>query len=120
LQGLNLGQRVAEEEASELANYFVETEQWRQIFSGDIDIVYGPKGSGKSAIYSLLIARESTLFDRGILPPRILADSRRSRIWKQTLLQSSAISLTSGSYISCLWSAGHCWTTRSPAKKRAK
>lgn len=67
LQNLNFGQRVAEEEGDELANYFVETDQWRRIFSGAIDIVYGPKGSGKSALYSLLLKRSDELFDRGII-----------------------------------------------------
>ena len=28
---------------------------------------YGPKGSGKSALYSLLIARRNQLFDKGVL-----------------------------------------------------
>ncbi|MFG3700818.1 P-loop ATPase, Sll1717 family [Micromonospora sp. NPDC047620] len=67
LQELTLGSRIAEEEAGELASYFVETEQWRRVWLGDVDVVYGPKGSGKSAIYSTLVARENELFDRGIL-----------------------------------------------------
>lgn len=67
LQTTTFGQRVAEDEGNELSAYFVETDQWQRIFAGEIDIVYGPKGSGKSAIYSLLIGREDELFDRGIL-----------------------------------------------------
>jgi len=67
LRELNIGRRVAEEESQELAAYFVETDQWRRIFAGDVDIVYGPKGSGKSAIYATLLARTNDLFDRGIL-----------------------------------------------------
>ena len=38
-----------------------------RIFAGEIDIVYGAKGSGKSAIYSLLISRTEHLFDEGIM-----------------------------------------------------
>jgi hypothetical protein len=64
---MNFGARIAEEEASELANYFVETDQWQRMYRGGIDVVYGPKGSGKSAIYALLLSREGPLFDRGIL-----------------------------------------------------
>ncbi|MFK4208158.1 P-loop ATPase, Sll1717 family [Streptomyces sp. NPDC030920] len=67
LKELTFGARVAEEEASELASYFVETEQWNQVWQDEVDIVYGPKGSGKSAIYATLTARESQLFDRNIL-----------------------------------------------------
>jgi hypothetical protein len=67
LRDLKVGARVAEEESTELANYFVETDQWQRIFAGEVDVIYGPKGSGKSAIYSLLISRTDSLFDRRIL-----------------------------------------------------
>ena len=67
LRGITFGQRVAEEEANELASYFVETEQWRKFWSGEVDVVYGPKGSGKSAIYFLLFSRTDDLFDRSII-----------------------------------------------------
>lgn len=66
LQEARFGARVAEEESQELEQYFVETDQWRRIFEGDVDIVYGPKGSGKSALYSLLLARKDELAGRGI------------------------------------------------------
>ncbi len=67
LRNLSFGHRVAEEELKELSKYFVETEQWRQIHSGDVDIVYGPKGSGKSALYALLLDKTDEFFDRGIV-----------------------------------------------------
>lgn len=67
LEAASFGQRIAEEERDELASYFVETDQWRRLFSGDRDIVYGAKGSGKSALYSLMVQKSDELFDRGIL-----------------------------------------------------
>ncbi|WP_368644194.1 hypothetical protein ABRY97_13505 [Castellaniella ginsengisoli] len=67
LKRIKIGERVAEEEADELVRYFLETEQWRQMRSGEIDVVYGPKGSGKSALYTLLSKKENELFDDGIL-----------------------------------------------------
>lgn len=67
LGGINFGRRVAEDEIVELASYFVETDQWRRTYDGEIDIIYGPKGSGKSAIYSLLLARSRELRERGVL-----------------------------------------------------
>ena len=67
IQELTFGARVAEEEKENLKKYFVKTDQWRKIFSGDIDIIYGPKGSGKSAIYSFLSSSEEELFERNIL-----------------------------------------------------
>jgi hypothetical protein len=67
LKQLSFGARVAEDESDELAGYFVETDQWRRIIAGDVDVIYGPKGSGKSAIYSLMNSREDDLFDKRIL-----------------------------------------------------
>jgi hypothetical protein len=67
LEQLSFGKRVAEEEVDELASYFVETNQWRQIFSGEKDVVFGDKGGGKSAIYSLIVSRSDELFDRDIV-----------------------------------------------------
>lgn len=67
LRTLTFGARVAEEEKEELKQYFVKTDQWNKIFKGDIDIIYGPKGSGKSAIYSFLSNSEDELFLQNIL-----------------------------------------------------
>jgi hypothetical protein len=67
LRHLSFGSRVAEEEIDDLRSYFVETHQWEKIFHGDVDIVYGPKGSGKSALYFLLLSRLDDLFDRNII-----------------------------------------------------
>jgi hypothetical protein len=67
LANTNFGQRIAEDEADALAGYFVETDQWYKILRGDVDIVYGPKGSGKSALYSLLRERQGDLLDEGLI-----------------------------------------------------
>jgi hypothetical protein len=67
LRQLSIGSRVAEDEVEQLSRYFVETDQWRRILAGDVDIVFGPKGSGKSAIYTSLVSRDDELFDRGIV-----------------------------------------------------
>ena len=56
----NFGSRIAEDD-TQLNTYFVETEQWRKILNGDIDIVFGAKGAGKSALYSLLVAQKEVL-----------------------------------------------------------
>lgn len=67
LKKISFGARVAEEETNELGTYFVETDQWERIFSGEIDIIKGDKGAGKSAIYSLLGTKSNDLFDKRIL-----------------------------------------------------
>lgn len=67
LSTATFGQRIAEEERDDLEHYFVETDQWRRLFAGEIDVVYGAKGSGKSALYSLLVRKTDDLFERDIL-----------------------------------------------------
>jgi hypothetical protein len=67
LKSISFGAPVAEDEISDLANYFVRTDQWDRIARGEIDIVRGDKGAGKSAIYSLLVTRTDQFFDQRIL-----------------------------------------------------
>jgi hypothetical protein len=66
LRTLNFGQRIAEDERDYLARYFVETDQWRRMYSGEVDIVYGAKGSGKSALYFLLLDRSDSFEKLGV------------------------------------------------------
>lgn len=67
LTSTTFGQRVAEDEGEALAAYFVETDHWQRLVNDAVDVVYGAKGSGKSALYSLLVARRNDLFDRCVL-----------------------------------------------------
>jgi hypothetical protein len=68
LAKVTFGERIAEDEADALVSYFVETDQWRKLISGSVDVIYGPKGSGKSALYSLLRKRRDELVKRNIIP----------------------------------------------------
>ena len=47
LRDLSFGAQVAEEETSELADYFVETDQWLRIVGGEVDVIRGPEGRGE-------------------------------------------------------------------------
>jgi hypothetical protein len=67
LAATTFGHRIAEEEAEALVAYFVETEHWRKVMNGEVDVVYGPKGSGKSALYSLLRSKRDDLSAQGII-----------------------------------------------------
>lgn len=58
LKSLSLGNSVAEQEADSLQHYFFETDQWQKILSGEVDIIYGQKGAGKSALFSFLSSKE--------------------------------------------------------------
>lgn len=67
VNALTFGARIAEEEKEGLADYFVETDQWKKVASGDVDVIFGSKGAGKSAMYTNLMNRESSFADRNIL-----------------------------------------------------
>lgn len=58
LKKINFGDRVAENEAAKLYEYFVETEQWNSLKNGDVDVVFGSKGAGKSALYTLALQNQ--------------------------------------------------------------
>lgn len=61
LEELDFGAQVAEDEEQALADYFVETETWRLLVSGAVDVVYGAKGAGKSALYGTVISHARSL-----------------------------------------------------------
>ena len=64
----NVGARIAENEKEGLTKYFQKTYLWDQILNEDIDIVFGCKGSGKSAIYNFLSNQTDEIFENnGIL-----------------------------------------------------
>lgn len=67
LKSLSFGSQVAEEEIQSLGSYFVKTDQWSRIVKGEIDIVRGEKGAGKSALYLLLAKNQNILLDRGVV-----------------------------------------------------
>jgi hypothetical protein len=100
LRSLCFGARIAEDEADQLSSYFVETDQWNRVFRGDVDIVYGAKGSGKSAMFARLVSQKDLLQDFGVLligledahgapvlgdrPPAVQSDLRA--LWKLCFL----------------------------------
>ena len=67
-----------------LREYFVEAQAWDRIYQGEIDIVYGPKGAGKSALYVLIQDKTDELFDRSVL--LIFAENPRGAIAFQDLV----------------------------------
>jgi hypothetical protein len=51
LDAVYCGNPTAEDEAPQLDTYFIETEQFRLTLIGDLNIILGRKGSGKTAIF---------------------------------------------------------------------
>ena len=68
LRQSNFGSRTAEEEHEIIRKLLLlQIEQWRRVFAGEVDVVYGQKGSGKSAIYSLILKNSDALFDKSVI-----------------------------------------------------
>jgi hypothetical protein len=66
LENITFGNQVAENEADNLAAYFVETQAWTKLFNGDVDVIFGSKGAGKSALYTLLLKNKKELKSKQI------------------------------------------------------
>lgn len=58
LKRLDLGATSAENEMRDLANYYLETDQYLKSLRGEAHLVVGRKGSGKSAIFLQIRDRE--------------------------------------------------------------
>ena len=67
LQKIKIGSRVAEDEKDLLAKYFIETNEYKRLLEDDVDIVYGAKGTGKSALYLNIIKNKKDLLNNGII-----------------------------------------------------
>ncbi|MBN9592886.1 MAG: hypothetical protein J0I02_11725, partial [Alphaproteobacteria bacterium] len=78
------GEIIAEDERENLRAYFVETEFWRRVYGDAVDIIYGEKGAGKSAIYVLIDSLEDELFDKKVL--LVSAESVRGSAVFRTLI----------------------------------
>tara|TARA_R110001583_G_scaffold131425_1_gene283159 strand:+ start:1044 stop:2507 length:1464 start_codon:yes stop_codon:yes gene_type:complete len=66
LEEVTFGNQVAENEANALSTYFVETQAWKKLFNGEVDVIFGSKGAGKSALYTLLLNKKNSLYERNI------------------------------------------------------
>lgn len=75
---IDIGSRVAEQEVEGLKSYFLKTPLWDQILDDQVDVVFGCKGSGKSAIYNYLPNNEYDLLGRNI--HLVLAENPRGAI----------------------------------------
>lgn len=67
LRNLFLGSIAAEDEAGTLKGYFVDTDLHRALLSGNVDLILGSKGSGKSALYRMLLAESESLLQNGFV-----------------------------------------------------
>jgi len=54
LERLNLGASSAENELMEIGHYYLETDEFRRALRGEVRVVAGRKGSGKTALFAQL------------------------------------------------------------------
>ena len=68
IEDINFGEQIAEDERDNIPRYFIENRAYKRIKSGKSDIVFGEKGSGKSAIYfKLFLEKEKLRDERNVL-----------------------------------------------------
>jgi len=75
---IDVGSRVAEQETEGLKTYFQETQLWHSILNEKTDIIFGCKGSGKSALYTNLPNKEYDLLEKNV--HLLLAENPRGTI----------------------------------------
>jgi len=63
---ITFGDRVAENESQQLNSYFIKTQHWEKVRAGEVDIIFGSKGSGKSALYTLLFSKSVEMEGEGV------------------------------------------------------
>lgn len=66
LSEIKIGNRVAEQDVEGLKSYFIKTSLWHSIIDEDTDVIFGCKGSGKSALYNYLATTEYDLLDKNV------------------------------------------------------
>jgi hypothetical protein len=62
LQSLQIGDPTAENEMTTLAGYFLTTDQYRRALRGEVNLVVGRKGAGKTALF--IQVRDKTRSDK--------------------------------------------------------
>jgi hypothetical protein len=88
LQSLSLGASAAENEFRTLGSYFVETSEYLRAARGEISIITGRKGSGKSAIFFQV--RDNARRRRGSINVDLKPESHQLSSFREQILSTSA------------------------------
>jgi hypothetical protein len=89
LQQLILGSSAAENEARTLVGYFVETSEFLRTVRGEINVVAGRKGSGKTAIFYRV--RDTLDQDRNTVVIDLKPESHQLSLFREELLKSVGV-----------------------------
>lgn len=87
LRSLSLGQSAAENEFRTLSNYFFETSEFLKAQRGEVRLVAGRKGSGKTAIFFQV--RDRARNDRKNLVIDLKPESHQLSLFRDELLKAS-------------------------------
>lgn len=85
LQRISLGASAAENEFRTLENYFVETSEYVRTLRGELGIVAGRKGSGKTAIFFMV--RDTTRVQKNFFVTDLKPESHQLSLFRQELLK---------------------------------
>jgi len=86
LQNLSLGASAAENEFRDLHTYFVETSEYLRAARGEINIITGRKGSGKSAIFFQI--RDSSRARKGSLTVDLKPESHQLSTFREQIIST--------------------------------
>ncbi|MVA17678.1 hypothetical protein GOZ94_01795 [Agrobacterium vitis] len=85
LQSLSLGASAAENEFRSLEKYFVETSEYVRTLRGDVTVVSGRKGSGKTAIFFMV--RDAVRGKKNTQVTDLKPESHQLSLFRQELLK---------------------------------
>ncbi|MGO7689961.1 P-loop ATPase, Sll1717 family [Rhizobium ruizarguesonis] len=85
LQALSLGASAAENEFRTLENYFVETSEYVRTLRGEVTVVSGRKGSGKTAIFFMV--RDAIRSKTNAQVTDLKPESHQLSLFRQELLK---------------------------------
>ena len=85
LERLSFGASAAENEFRELARYYLETDQFQRALRGEVRLVVGRKGSGKTAIFAQV--RDRTRRERRNVVLDLRPDGYQLLKFKETVLK---------------------------------
>lgn len=87
LQSLSLGASAAENEFRDLNTYFVETSEYLRALRGEVNIVTGRKGSGKSAIFFQV--RDAARLQKGSLTVDLKPESHQLSTFREQIISTA-------------------------------
>jgi hypothetical protein len=84
LQRLTLGASAAENEMKDLGTYYIPTDEYRRALQGDVQVVLGRKGTGKSALFFQI--RDQLRADRRVVVLDLKPEGFQLRKFKEQVL----------------------------------